>query len=138
MIHVLVAAHAGLARSIIVSSDLIMGPQEHVHFIEFLTGVTIDTLTRRFFDVYHKLDAADELLILVDIYGGSVGNVAAAFLGRLSHKERERIECVSGVNLTMLMTALEAREELSLLDLKRLCIERGKAAVKDMKQEFKL
>lgn len=138
MIHVLVAAHAGLARSIIVSSDLIMGSRENVHFIEFLTGVTVDGLTRRFFDVYHKLEREDELLILVDIYGGSVGNVAAAFLGRLPKEDRERCECISGVNLTMLMTALEERDELSLADLRRLCIERGKAAVKDIKQEFNL
>ena len=138
MTHVLVAAHAGLSKSLIVSSELIMGSRPNVHFVEFVTGITIDTLTARFFEVFLRLEQEDKLLILVDVYGGSVGNVAASFISRLALEDRQRCECISGVNLSMLLTALELREDLALSDLKEACYRRGKEAIRDIKQEFKL
>ncbi|UCG04763.1 MAG: PTS fructose transporter subunit IIA, partial [Desulfobacterales bacterium] len=58
-----------------------------------------------------KVDKKDGVLILTDMFGGTPSNLSYSFL------EEGRIEVLSGVNLPILIQAVNAREKLELSKL---------------------
>ena len=84
---------------------------------EALDAISID-LSENAGDLRHKLESgikklkADSgVLILTDMFGGTPSNLSYSFL------EDGRIEVISGVNLPMVIKAVNMRQEKSLADL---------------------
>ncbi len=69
-------------------------------------------------------------MVFVDLYGGTPSNSIALNLD-LNGNEIN-IECITGVNLPMLLEALTMRNNLKLSELKKYCIEAGINGVKDL------
>jgi len=91
-----------------------------------LTTISIDPadspekLVDRVQRAIKKTDAGDGVLILTDLFGGTPTNIALSFL------EPGRIEVVTGLNLPMLIKAINAREGNDLATLAKLAAEAGK------------
>ena len=71
---------------------------------------TPEELADRIKQMLHRLDQGQGVLILVDIYGATHANMARRFL------TKNRIEMITGVNLPMLIRALNYRT-LTLAEL---------------------
>jgi len=106
MIGILLIAHGTLAESLIHCASHVLGKRPmRVRQL----GVTIHddplTILPQAQDLVAHLDDGDGVLIMTDIYGATPGNLAARLL------MPGRVEGVAGVNLPMLIRALNYRDQ---------------------------
>jgi PTS system mannose-specific IIA component len=70
-----------------------------------------EKLRKKISDGIKKVDQNEGVLILTDMFGGTPSNLSYTFL------EEGRVEVVSGVNLPMLVKALNTRSKQDLANL---------------------
>jgi PTS system mannose-specific IIA component len=70
-----------------------------------------EKLRKKISDGIKKVDRNEGVLILTDMFGGTPSNLSYTFL------EEGRVEVVSGVNLPMLVKALNTRSKQDLANL---------------------
>ena len=120
MIGILIISHGDLGNSLIHCANHVMGKRpEHLMHL----GVTIqddpDVIILNALELLKQLDCGDGVLILSDICGATPCNIATELVNP------GRVECLSGVNLSMLIRALTYREE-SLESLVEKALSGGK------------
>ncbi|MGK0552614.1 PTS sugar transporter subunit IIA [Enterococcus faecalis] len=93
---IIIATHSTMAQGLKDTLEFILGSQKSVSAITaYLSDeVTIEQEIDMLFD---ELDPEDELIVAVDLLGGSVANAFSQRVGR------ENFYLVSGVNLPMLL-----------------------------------
>jgi len=106
MIGILIISHGDLGNSLIHCANHVMG--ERSEYLMHL-GVTIqddpDVIIPKALELLKQLDRGDGVLILSDICGATPCNIANQLVNP------GRVECLSGVNLSMLIRALTYRNE---------------------------
>lgn len=123
MIGILIISHGDLGNSLINCANHVMGkrPEHLVHL-----GVTIqddpDVIILNGLELLKQLDCGDGVLILSDICGATPCNIATELVNP------GRVECLSGVNLSMLIRALTYRDK-SLESLVEKALSGGKEGV---------
>ena len=123
MIGILIISHGDLGNSLISCANHVMGkrPEHLIHL-----GVTIqddpDVIILNALELLKQLDCGDGVLILSDICGATPCNIATELVNP------GRVECLSGVNLSMLIRALTYRDK-SLESLVEKAISGGKEGV---------
>ena len=106
MIGILIISHGDLGNSLINCANHVMGkrPEHLVHL-----GITIqddpDVIILNALELLKQLDCGDGVLILSDICGATPCNIATELVNP------GRVECLSGVNLSMLIRALTYRDK---------------------------
>ena len=123
MIGILIISHGDLGNSLIHCANHVMGKRpEHLKHL----GVTIqddpDVIILNALELLKQLDCGDGVLILSDICGATPCNIATELVNP------GRVECLSGVNLSMLIRALTYRDE-SLESLVEKALSGGKEGV---------
>ncbi|MCC0691723.1 MULTISPECIES: PTS sugar transporter subunit IIA [unclassified Clostridioides] len=133
MIHmagIVIAAHGNMAKAMLESAELIVGKQEKVETLGLNHGDSIDDFSKRLENGIEKYK--DEgVLLLLDFYGGTPFNTSAIVINKFA-KVCE-LECLTGVNLPMLLELFLNRENMKLKELKNLCEEVGISGIKDVK-----
>lgn len=132
MIGVLIVTHGGLAKSFIETAQLLVGNQEKLMGIGLFEGDSPDMLQDEIIKDIKYLDDGDGVIIFVDIYGGTPSNRAALS----SVKMDSKVECITGVNLPMLVDCLLTRTSFTLEQLKSHCVETGHSSIKDLLKEI--
>ncbi|RUM88356.1 MAG: PTS fructose transporter subunit IIA [Thermodesulfatator sp.] len=123
MTGILVIAHGNLARELRQVATFILG-QDH----QGLLALDIDPsqspeeIREKVAEAITQADQGEGVLILTDLFGGTPSNFGLAFL------EEGRVEVVSGVNLPMLIKALQ-HQDLPPRDLANLVTEAGRKAI---------
>ena len=123
MIGILIISHGDLGNSLINCANHVMGkrPEHLVHL-----GVTIqddpDVIILNALELLKQLDCGDGVLILSDICGATPCNIATELVSP------GRVECLSGVNLSMLIRALTYRDK-SLESLVEKALSGGREGV---------
>lgn len=106
MIGILIISHGDLGDSLIHCANHVMGkmPKYLMHL-----GVTVqddpDVVIPKALELLRQLDRGDGVLILSDICGATPCNIASRLV------VSSRVECLAGVNLSMLVRALTYRNE---------------------------
>lgn len=77
----------------------------------------------------------EEILILVDLFGGTPFNMAAAMMGDAKNQGK-KIEIVSGVNLPMLLEVTANIPHSSLEELSRIAFDIGRVGIRDLMTEI--
>jgi mannose/fructose/sorbose-specific phosphotransferase system IIA component len=103
MINVVVVSHGDLADALIRSARMIAGEFSGVYGVALFPGETPEVFGAR---LSAQLDAlaGQDTLVFIDLFGGTPYNVAARLL------LRPGIECLTGVNLPMLLEVVMSRE----------------------------
>ncbi|GAA5364348.1 PTS sugar transporter subunit IIA [Streptococcus uberis] len=104
MIKIIVVAHGHFPNGILSSLELIAGKQENIVAIDFLSGMSSDSIRR---SLEASLEEVEQALILTDLLGGTPFNVASTLSVKYADKE---IKVLSGLNLAMLMEAVFSRD----------------------------
>ena len=110
MIGMVVVAHAGLARELLVAGEMIVGGIQAAEAV----GVTPDA---RMEDIRDAIAAAiakvaeDGVIVMTDMFGGTPSNISLSFL------EEDRVEVLTGVNLPMIIKFASEREKFGVAEL---------------------
>ena len=128
MIGILLVTHGNFSEAIIKSMELVFGRQEKLEALTLNHGDDVEELTRQVKEKAKELDDGEGVLVLVDLLGGSPCNVTASCL------KQEGIECVTGLNLPMLISVLEERDGSALHNMPDVAMEAGKTGIVNVKQ----
>ncbi|WP_160680506.1 mannose/fructose/sorbose PTS transporter subunit IIA [Clostridium sp. C8-1-8] len=105
MVGIILASHGEFAKGILQSGSMIFGEQENVKAITLMPSEGPDDLKAKMKEAIASFDNQDEVLFLVDLWGGTPFNQANALFEE--HKDKWAI--VAGLNLPMLIEAYGAR-----------------------------
>jgi mannose/fructose/sorbose-specific phosphotransferase system IIA component len=125
MINILIVSHADLGPALIRAAEMIVGPIEAISAVPLLPDESPEGFGE-------KLDAAleeiegEEALVLIDLFGGTPYNVAAR------HVLKDNVECLTGVNLPMLLELAMSRDGTSLPELAQEIARAGQESVKNL------
>ena len=112
MIGIVIATHSQLGDALIDTAEFIIGNRpETTVSISINLNENVDKLRQKIVEGIKKVDQKEGVLILTDMFGGTPSNLSYSFL------EEGRVEVISGVNLPMLIKAVEAREKTQLSEL---------------------
>ena len=104
MVGIIIASHGEFAAGIKQSGSMIFGEQEKVESVVFMPSEGPDDLQRKLQEAIAKIDS-EEILFLVDLWGGSPFNQA----NKLFEEAPEHRAIVAGLNLPMLIEAYASR-----------------------------
>lgn len=105
MVGIILASHGKFAEGIMQSGQMIFGEQEKVEAVTFMPNEGPDDLKAHLEAAIAKFDPEDEVLFLIDLWGGSPFNQSNGLFEQ--HKDKWAI--VTGLNLPMLIEAYGSR-----------------------------
>ena len=110
MIGIVIVTHAHLGEALIEAARLIFDemPESIVSVSIDLTH-DVDRLRNKIKDAISAVDQNSGILILTDMFGGTPSNLSYSFL------EEGRIEVMSGVNLPVVIRAINLRKRMTVL-----------------------
>lgn len=112
MIGIVIATHSKLGDALIDAAEFIIGNRpETTVSVSINLNENADKLRQKIVEGIKKVDQKEGVLILTDMFGGTPSNLSYSFL------EEGRVEVISGVNLPMLIKAVEARKKTQLSEL---------------------
>ncbi len=105
MVGIILASHGEFAKGILQSGTMIFGEEKNVQAVTLMPSEGPDDLKGKMKDAIASFENQDEVLFLVDLWGGTPFNQANALFEE--HKDKWAI--VAGLNLPMLIEAYGAR-----------------------------
>jgi len=108
MVGIILASHGEFAKGILQSAAMIFGEQENVQAVTLMPSEGPDDIKAKIKDSIKSFDNQDEVLILVDLWGGTPFNQANSLFEE--HKDKWAI--VAGMNLPMVIEAYSSRSSM--------------------------
>lgn len=102
MVGILLASHGGFAPGILQSVTMVFGEQPNIQAVALLPSMGPDDLRAQMEEAITKFDDPDNVLIMVDLWGGTPFNQANNIIA--GHEDKWAI--VAGLNLPMLIDAV--------------------------------
>lgn len=124
MIGIVIVTHGQLGDSLIETAEFILGSR-----VEAMTAVSInineapDELRGKIVRGIKTVNRKKGTLILTDMFGGTPSNLSYSFL------EEGKVEVLSGVNLPVLLKAVNSREKMELTKLSETLEIYGKKSI---------
>ena len=128
MISIILVTHGPFAPSMIESSEMLVGKSEKLSAITLQPSDNFEEFQEKIFTQAKSMDEGEGVLILVDLLGGSPYNATAKVLSQ------ENVECLTGLNLSMLLTALDQREYCDLKQLTKECRDAAVTNIVDVRE----
>ena len=124
MIGILIVAHGSLADSLVECATHVLGQcPTGLATLDFTGHADPDERQKALQARLSELDQGHGILVLTDVYGATPSNTLCRLL------EPAHIEGVSGVNLPMLLKALNYRDALPLPQLIERIVEGGRNSI---------
>ena len=105
MVGIILASHGEFAKGILQSGSMIFGEQENVKAVTLMPSEGPDDIRAKMKEAIASFDNQDEVLFLVDLWGGTPFNQADSLVEE--HKDKWAI--VAGMNLPMVIEAYASR-----------------------------
>ena len=102
--HYIFASHGTFANGLLNSVELILGKQPDIHTLCAYVDDDVD-LTQQVESLLANFPADDELIVITDIFAGSVNNEFVRFLSR------PHFHLLSGLNLPLIIDLLISTQE---------------------------
>lgn len=107
MLAFVVVSHGEFANGVVNSSYMIFGQQEKVQTVTFNLDEEPEDLAKKLDAAIATFDPEDQVLFLVDLWGGSPFNAAS----RIVAEHTDRMGLITGLNLPMLIEAYTVRDK---------------------------
>src|SRR5271157_1657644 len=121
MIGLLLLTHGELGRQFLTTARLIgLNSEESVSALGIDPTDSPDLLRDQVAQSIKKVDSGNGVLILTDLFGGTPTNLSLSFL------KDGKVEVVTGLNLPMIIKAINSRSDHDLRTLAKLASEAGK------------
>lgn len=108
MIKLILITHGNFAEGIFHSAQVITGDIDNISIFSLNPGDSVSELSDNIQSSLEEISTSQNILILTDILGGSPTNIA------VSHLMSYNFECLTGLNLPMLLEAILTRQEENL------------------------
>jgi len=123
MVKLILVTHGHLAEEMLQTASQILGKAaENVQTLSVTTSTSIEQGTNQLLPLLK--DSAEGAIVLTDIFGGSATNIALT-----ASKDLAKCHVITGLNLSMLLTALNNRKKLTDKELAEKIESDGKRAV---------
>ena len=117
MIGILIVTHKQLGDALIDAAEFILGARpDGVVSVSININENADKLREKIPEGIKTVNMKEGVLILTDMFGGTPSNLSYSFL------EEGRTEVISGVNLPILIKAINTRKDMDISKLAQ-CIE---------------
>lgn len=124
MIGIVIVTHSRLGHSLIETVEFIYGKTpDAVVPVSIDLKVDADKLRDKIAQGIKSVRRKNGVIILTDMFGGTPSNLSYSFL------EEGRIEVLSGVNLPVLIKAVDARKIMGLNELAKHLEQYGKKSI---------
>ncbi|UUV99726.1 mannose/fructose/sorbose PTS transporter subunit IIA [Vagococcus luciliae] len=133
MVGIILASHGEFAKGILQSGSMIFGEQENVKAVTLMPSEGPDDVKRKIIEAIDTFDQQEEVLFLVDLWGGTPFNQA----NTLFEEHKDHWAIVSGLNLPMLIEAYAMRlSETSAHKIASQIVTTGKDGIKVRPEEL--
>ncbi|HDR1009242.1 TPA: PTS mannose transporter subunit IIAB [Pasteurella multocida] len=128
----MIATHGVAAEQLLKTTEMLIGEQDNVATIDFVPGENAETIMTKYQEkLSTTLSHCDEVLFLVDTWGGSPFNAA----NRVADG-KPNMDIVTGVNVPMLVETFMARDDgPTLPELVAIALETGRTGVRALRYE---
>jgi PTS system mannose-specific IIA component len=124
MTGILLVTHANLGSTLIETVEFILGgPQENLTSVSINIQEDPENLRKKIKKGISKVRGDKGVLIFTDMFGGTPSNLSYSFL------EEGIVEVISGVNLPILLKAVNSRSKMDMDALTTAVIEHGKRSI---------
>ncbi|CDG17430.1 PTS mannose transporter subunit IIAB [Xenorhabdus doucetiae] len=128
-IAIMIGTHGAAAEQLLRTTEMLIGEQENVSYIDFVSGENADTLFEKYNEKLKSLDTGQGVLFFVDTWGGSPFNAANRIV-----LDKDNYEIVTGVNVPMLVEAFMCRDDdPSMEELVSVALETGREGIRALK-----
>jgi mannose PTS system EIIA component len=125
MIGIVIVTHSHLGDALIEAAEFILGDKpESVVAVSIDLKINAEILRKKISDGIKSVNLSKQgVVIMTDMFGGTPSNLSYSFL------EEGRIEVISGVNLPILIKAVNSREKMGLVKLAESLESYGKRSI---------
>lgn len=109
MIGIIVATHGKMSDGLVDAANLIVGPSENIETLNLYQDDDIQNLNKQMLEAIHKVDQNKGVIIFTDLFGASPYNQATLAINSLPDEKQENTFVITGVNLPMLLEAINHR-----------------------------
>ena len=129
MVNIILATHGDLADALMRTAEQIVGPLERVFSVPLLPDESPEAFAKKLAVLLAGLKG-QQTVVLVDLLGGTPYNVVAR------HIPQGHIECITGVNLPMVLELLMARGDSPPEQLSEAVAQAGRDAIRNLKSQL--
>ena len=129
MVGIIAVSHGTYAEALINSVQMIYGKHDKITTVCLEGKDSIESLNKKIDIKIKELDV-DEILILVDLLGGTPYNASCLWM------ENPKINVVTGINMPMLLEILPYTNE-SLEKVSKIAEEFGKSGIINVRERYK-
>ncbi len=130
MIGFLLITHGDTGTALVRSSELILGQQEGWKSLGINLDDSVEDLRSGIRQAAGELERGEGLMVFTDVFGGSTSTSVALELREIHY------ECLTGVNLPMLLEGFMSRDTLSLEELVQVCCEAGTGGIIRLREKL--
>ncbi|AKC60600.1 PTS mannose transporter subunit IIAB [Blochmannia endosymbiont of Camponotus (Colobopsis) obliquus] len=129
-IAVIISTHGSTAENLLKTTEMILGTQDNVSWVNFLPEDNAEILKKKFIKNLENLSTTIGVLFLVDMWGGTPFNIANSII-----VGKKNYDIITGVNIPMLTEIFMARndENITFYKLINIAINNGRDAIKSTK-----
>ena len=102
-IGIVLVTHGGFGQALLEAAEMILGPQENCLAVGVDVAKGVDATMEAIRRALMSVESGNGVLALTDLFGGSPTTMS------LSLMKSENIEVITGVNLPMVVSALQCR-----------------------------
>lgn len=125
----MICTHGIAAEQLLRTTEMLIGEQQNVSFIDFVPGENADILFDKYTKKLADLNTSEGVIFLVDTWGGSPFNAASRIVN-----DHGNYEIVTGVNVPMLVETFMCRDDNPSLDeLISVALETGRGGIRALK-----
>jgi len=112
MIGIVIVTHSQLGDALIDAAEFILGNRPDTMVpVSIDLKENVDKLRKKIAEAIKQVDNKKGVLIFTDMFGGTPSNLSYSFL------EEGKVEVISGVNLPILIKAVDIQKDMELSDL---------------------
>lgn len=128
MIGIILITHSDFGAYLLEACEHIIGVKENVYSVSITSRMSVDDVSSIIKQKMDKMNNVNGIVFFVDIPGGTPMNVSLPFA-----KEIENSAVICGVNMPMLLSALNLKDNMNFNEFVDKVIMDGKKSICDVK-----
>lgn len=123
MVGIVVVTHGAFGQTLLKAAETVLGPQDYCKAVGVDVNKGVDETMDDIRKAIRSVESGRGVLALTDLFGGSPTTMS------LSLMKSEKLEVITGVNLPMLIAALQSRL-MNLEALAEMVMDAGQQGIK--------